>query len=281
LNQPGLGVVWQPQTPHRKACEMPKPSPCTVRRRAHPSSAGSRLALMRQRTGRAGWRRVERRHRRHRARPHLPARNKALAHQLAEDRADRIRMLPWARRPCRSLSRGNRLISGVSRGVLVVEAAPDSGSLITHVSPPNRVARVFAIPGSIHSPLCTRLPCIDQARCQTGRVQAPIFSTSWPGNTADTAHVARKDHRPGAGCAGWVTCTSTAGTNNRVDADAAFGKLLTLELDGQICHIARRALPKTTLRSCSISWFTSTKASAWCADARPRRAGKTSVCRRV
>ncbi|MBS7328465.1 MAG: DNA-processing protein DprA [Oxalobacter sp.] len=82
-----------------------------------------------------------------------PARNHALAHQIADEGCI-ISEFPLGTSPIPSnFPRRNRIISGLADGILVVEAAAQSGSLITAKLALEQGRDVFAIPGSIHSPL--------------------------------------------------------------------------------------------------------------------------------
>lgn len=82
-----------------------------------------------------------------------PARNRELAHRIAETGCIISEYMLGTSAVAANFPRRNRIISGLARGVLVVEAAARSGSLITARMAGDQGRDVFAIPGSIHSPL--------------------------------------------------------------------------------------------------------------------------------
>ncbi|MFC3626509.1 DNA-processing protein DprA [Vogesella amnigena] len=81
-----------------------------------------------------------------------PARNRALAHQIAEQGLILSEFPLGAPPAAQNFPRRNRIIAGLARGCLVVEATLQSGSLITARLALEAGREVMAIPGSILNP---------------------------------------------------------------------------------------------------------------------------------
>jgi DNA processing protein len=82
-----------------------------------------------------------------------PARNRDLAHQIARSGALVSEFPLGMSARADHFPRRNRILSGLALGCLVVEANLRSGSLITARLASEQGREVFAIPGSIHSPV--------------------------------------------------------------------------------------------------------------------------------
>lgn len=171
-----------------------------------------------------------------------PGRNGELARAIAE-RGALVSEFPLGTPPlAANFPRRNRLIAGLARGCLVVEAALASGSLITARLAAEQGRDVFAIPGSIHSPLakgCHRL--IKQGAKLVDDVQDVLDELGLGGGAAQ-----RRD--PAASCdeatrrvleaLGYDPCTvDQLSERSGLTPDRLYAMLLQLELDGMVTPV--------------------------------------------
>ena len=171
-----------------------------------------------------------------------PARNKALAHQLVE-RGLIVSEFPLGTAPLPGhFPRRNRIISGLARGVLVVEAAPDSGSLITARVAAEQGREVFALPGSIHSPLSRGCHALIKQGAKLVESAADILDElAWQTRLAPPQFIEASAHSAVdpvlAAFDGAPTTLDTLAQRTGLTLDTLSAKLLTLELEGHIASL--------------------------------------------
>ncbi|MFC5302054.1 DNA-processing protein DprA [Azospira restricta] len=174
-----------------------------------------------------------------------PARNQALALEIA-DRGAIVSEFPLGTpAAAANFPRRNRLISGLARGVLVVEAAVESGSLITARLAGEQGREVFAIPGSIHAPQARGCHRLIRQGAKLVESVADVLDELGGGARPQTLPDAPATRPAGSDAAGRlldqagfdpITIDELVGRSG-LTADALSVILLQLELDGRVASL--------------------------------------------
>jgi DNA processing protein len=179
-----------------------------------------------------------------------PAGNRQLADAIVAQGGALLAEVPLGTGPrAANFPRRNRLIAGLSLGVLVVEAALRSGSLITARQAGEFGREVFAIPGSIHSPLARGCHLLLKQGARLVESAADVLD-ELPGlSLLNGAAVTRGDaqsspptrHDPVLTAMGWdpvgldtLASRLAARSGPASQPGALAARLLALELDGLI-----------------------------------------------
>lgn len=170
-----------------------------------------------------------------------PARNKVLAHSIAEQGL-MLSEYPLGTPPLpANFPKRNRIISGLSLGVLVVEASMQSGSLITARLAGEQGREVFAIPGSIHSIFhkgCHHLIKQGAKLVETANDVLEELRFEPVASTNETATQAATENPAAFGLLKFIEHTpidvDTLVARSAMNVDQVVTELTMLELDGRI-----------------------------------------------
>ena len=134
----------------------------------------------------------------------------------------------------------NRIIAGLTRGTLVVEAALQSGSLITARLANESGREVFAIPGSIHSPQSRGCHALIRQGAKLVETAQDILEELGPRRRGEppTGAVREAPRDPLLDALGFdpVTLDALVARTGRSAAELS-GRLLELELDGRVARL--------------------------------------------
>jgi DNA processing protein len=169
-----------------------------------------------------------------------PARHRELAHQIAEHGLLISEFPLGTPSLAQNFPRRNRIISGLALGCLVVEANLQSGSLITARLAAEQGREVFAIPGSIHSPLskgCHQL--IKQGAKLVDNIQDIVDELGGASlaSSGDITEIVTQSH-PLLDCMGYDPITMDALVQlSGLTSDNLSAMLMMLELESKIASL--------------------------------------------
>ena len=167
-----------------------------------------------------------------------PARNRDLAHALAANGCLISELALGTAPVATNFPRRNRLISGLARGCLVVEAAVSSGSLITARLANEQGKDVFAIPGSVHSPLAKGCHALIKQGAKLVETAEDILEELGMRDAATPRAIAPRSASPDDAvldALGFDPCDlDTLAMRSGVSADKLAALLTQWELDGVI-----------------------------------------------
>lgn len=134
--------------------------------------------------------------------------------------------------------RRNRLISGLARGCLVVEAALSSGSLVTARLAAEQGREVFAVPGSIHSPLAKGCHALIKQGAKLVESAVDVLEELGMSAVSGTEHNTSSSEEKLLQHMGYDPCSvDTLARRSGLTAESISAMLLALELDGKIMSL--------------------------------------------